>query len=1016
MKNEFQFNHKQFSRLFPFYIHVNSQFLIVSAGNSLQKIYDVKINEPFSKYFQFFRPQIIPSNITDLIALDNQMVILKPSNTQKPNLRGQLEIIKENEEILLLVSPWLNNVEELASNKLEINDFALHDPIIDLLHLLMIQKNSADDLKVMYTELEKQKEILKTTSDLAQSFALFSMQSPEPFIRFDLNANPIIENQAAKKLTAYTYQNEKFTKEGFYNKLILDLKDKNNLYIETKCNDDYYSFLCIFMQKEKYINIYGRNITKEKAALQTIKTLNLVLEQNINAVIFTDFNGRITWVNKAFEIDTGYTLNEIIAQKPGSFLQGEDSCVDTIQYMHNQLQNKLPFSCEIINYRKDKTSYWVRIKCQPIFDDNNNISHFFAMQENITEIKETTKKINEFEKKISYALDTIGDNLWEYDFAIDKVTNYKGESLVFGRNADNYSNIMLAFKDIIVKEDYPIYEAIANGYYNNAIDSHNIEYRIYDKNGKIKWIQDRGIIIEKDANGKPLRLVGIHSDISTNKEYEAEIAKQKDFYHHILNKLPADIAIFDKNQNYIFINETALPTLETREWLIGKNDFDYCAYRNKPLDIAIKRRKEFEQTTLEGTIKAFEETLIDKNGKQITNLRRYHSIYNNNAEIEYVIGYGINITELKENELLLSKSEKKYLEIIQHTSEIVLIINNSNAIVFMNNAAEKLFAVNKNEYLGKNYTTLINNPILNVQINTVNQSNVLTKERTLITVNNQLNITKHLFYYINKQIAKDKKNEEIHLFMTDVSEQVLAEQKLQQTIHQEKNLNSLKSNFVNMASHELRTPLSVILSSVDLLEMMQDRNVNTKENTKEQLNQIKEEINRMVTLMNELLLVSKIEADKIDFKVEQINIHSFVHALIDEQFMPWKDGRTIQLIIDTNEKTILADKFMLRHVLLNLFTNALKYSPFKKSPICTVIFNKQGWQISIEDFGIGIPENEKNHLFKSFFRASNVRQISGTGIGLVIVKFFCEKHKAKIFIKSNLGKGTKITLKFPYKL
>jgi signal transduction histidine kinase len=219
-----------------------------------------------------------------------------------------------------------------------------------------------------------------------------------------------------------------------------------------------------------------------------------------------------------------------------------------------------------------------------------------------------------------------------------------------------------------------------------------------------------------------------------------------------------------------------------------------------------------------------------------------------------------------------------------------------------------------------------------------------------------------------------------------------------------------------MASHELRTPLSVILSSVDLLEMMQDRNVNTKENTKEQLNQIKEEINRMVTLMNELLLVSKIEADKIDFKVEQINIHSFVHALIDEQFMPWKDGRTIQLIIDTNEKTILADKFMLRHVLLNLFTNALKYSPFKKSPICTVIFNKQGWQISIEDFGIGIPENEKNHLFKSFFRASNVRQISGTGIGLVIVKFFCEKHKAKIFIKSNLGKGTKITLKFPYKL
>lgn len=1013
MKNEFNFNHKQFSKLFPFYIHINSQCSIISVGASLQKIYGVKINQPFSKYFQILRPQITVSTFASLSKVSNQMLILKSNKTSKPTLRGQVEIIKKNEEIIFLVSPWLNNIDELVENKLEIKDFALHDPVVDLLHLLMVQKNTTDDLKFMYNEVEKQKEILSITSEKAQSFALFSMQSPEPFIRFDLNGKPIIENSAAKKLTSFLYNNKKHNKNTFYHQLIHEIKNKKELYIEAKCNDAYYSFLCIFMKKEKYLNVYGRNITKEKEALQTIKNLNLVLEQNINAVIFTDLNGRITWVNKAFEIDTGFTLNEVIGKTPGSFLQGKDTSISTINYMHERIQKKLPFNCEILNYRKDNTPFWVKIKCQPIFNDNNEISHFFSIQEDITEIILTNKKINEFEKKISYALDTIGDNLWEYDFTTDKVTNYKGENIVFGRKPNMYPNIELAFKDIILAEDYPIYANIAHNYNTGKIDSHNIEYRIKDTDGSIKWIQDRGIIIEKDSNGLPLKLVGIHSDISENKFYEAEIAKQKDFYHNILNKLPADIAIFDKNQNYIFINETAIQTKEIREWLIGKNDFDYCAYRNKPIEIAIRRRKEFESILAEKKLMTFEETSIDKDGKQITNLRRYHPFYNQNGEIDIVIGYGINISELKEKELLLKNSEKKYLEIIQNTSEVVLIIDSNDKLTFMNQAAETVFAVNKKEFIGKNYTTLINHTLFSEHIKNLKEGIHLKKDRTLINILNKSNIIKNLFYYINKQTTSDYKNEEIHVFMSDVSDQMLAEEKLKKTIHQEKNLNSLKSNFVNMASHELRTPLSVILSSVELLEMMQEQNVFTKTNTSEQLNQIKDEINRMVTLMNELLLVSKIEAGKIDFNAEEIHINKFINSIIEEQFNPWKDGRTIAFVNSNNQKTIVADKFMIRHIILNLFTNAFKYSPLKKAPICSLSFTNKSWQISIEDFGIGIPKNEKNNLFKSFFRASNVRQISGTGIGLVIVKFFCEKHNGKISIKSDLGKGTKITLTFP---
>jgi len=170
----------------------------------------------------------------------------------------------------------------------------------------------------------------------------------------------------------------------------------------------------------------------------------------------------------------------------------------------------------------------------------------------------------------------------------------------------------------------------------------------------------------------------------------------------------------------------------------------------------------------------------------------------------------------------------------------------------------------------------------------------------------------------------------------------------------------------------------------------------------------------MTTFMNDILMISKIEAGKIEFNPEEISLISFVNELIKKSYSPWKDDRTLHLVVKGNERLFPFDVKMLRHILQNLIENSFKYSPNKQAPTLRLRYSNSYITFSVIDNGIGIHPEDIQKLFSSFARGRNVGSISGTGIGLVVVKYFVDQHKGSIRIKSKLNVGTIFSIKIPY--
>jgi signal transduction histidine kinase len=242
----------------------------------------------------------------------------------------------------------------------------------------------------------------------------------------------------------------------------------------------------------------------------------------------------------------------------------------------------------------------------------------------------------------------------------------------------------------------------------------------------------------------------------------------------------------------------------------------------------------------------------------------------------------------------------------------------------------------------------------------------------------------------------------------------LNENNLKNIIHKEKELNNLKSHFINITSHELRTPIAVIMSSAEIIDMIVSK-PNTDQKIKPENYTIKilAEVNKITNILNDLLIVGQIESGKIKFKPETVDIKEFIEKIIEENFSTYKDGRSVEYRIEEDKRKVELDKNLMRHVIVNLIGNAFKYSPNKRSPILDVLQTNNELSISVKDFGIGIPEKDIGNLFQTFYRASNVGNISGTGVGLMIVEHAVHTHNGRIELESKEGEGTTIKIYLP---
>lgn len=232
---------------------------------------------------------------------------------------------------------------------------------------------------------------------------------------------------------------------------------------------------------------------------------------------------------------------------------------------------------------------------------------------------------------------------------------------------------------------------------------------------------------------------------------------------------------------------------------------------------------------------------------------------------------------------------------------------------------------------------------------------------------------------------------------------------LESALEKEKELNELKTRFVSMASHEFRTPLSTILSSVSLLKKYgADEKFNEKR--LKHYERVSSNVRSLTNILNDFLSLDKLQDGNITCYPTTFDLKELCLDSIDELDEQLKENQKINLQFSGNPLVKL-DKNLLKNSFLNLLSNAIKYS--EKEIFFTVDATEYTINIRVKDQGIGIPEDDKQHMFERFFRAKNVINIQGTGLGLTIVKRYLDLMNGSMTFESEYEKGTEFIVTLP---
>lgn len=237
-------------------------------------------------------------------------------------------------------------------------------------------------------------------------------------------------------------------------------------------------------------------------------------------------------------------------------------------------------------------------------------------------------------------------------------------------------------------------------------------------------------------------------------------------------------------------------------------------------------------------------------------------------------------------------------------------------------------------------------------------------------------------------------------------------QSLQEALKREKDLGELKSRFVSMASHEFRTPLSTILSSAYLVS--QYRTTGDHSKREKHIQRIVSSVNMLTDILNDFLSVGRIEEGKITAKPSLMFIDDCMATMISELETIFKRDQSLVYKHEGGNKLFI-DQSLLRHIIQNLVSNAVKFSPEGMKITMATKLNEDTFVVSVSDTGIGIPKEDQQHLFERFFRAANAANIQGTGLGLHIVSRYAALMNGTITCDSDIERGTTFTITFKIK-
>ncbi len=394
----------------------------------------------------------------------------------------------------------------------------------------------------------------------------------------------------------------------------------------------------------------------------------------------------------------------------------------------------------------------------------------------------------------------------------------------------------------------------------------------------------------------------------------------------------------------------------------------------------------------------------DQLAASISYIRLRQKVQHHNAELQQ---------HVEERTAELERTRNRVEAILNNSSDGIILTRADGAISQTNWMFDQIFQYQPDELFRHPLTTVVHADsveTVNAALHAVAEEATVRRFEVVARRKDGTVFDAEMGLSLMRVTADDQRGG-IVCHVRDITDRKHTEAELIRALKQERELGELKTRFISMASHEFRTPLTTILSSTDILELYIDK-MNQDQKGKHFF-KIRSSVHHMTQLLDEVLLMGKVESDQIRLNPVSLNLIDLAQQVLEEVQPQAGPDLKFDVALQSEVETVWLDEKLLRHMLTNLLTNAIKYSPNGGTVSFEVSCDLEHVLIRVGDQGIGIPVQDQERLFEPFHRADNVGTIPGTGLGLAITKRAVGLHGGTISFESQVGAGTTFTISIP---
>jgi PAS domain S-box-containing protein len=649
-------------------------------------------------------------------------------------------------------------------------------------------------------------------------------------------------------------------------------------------------------------------------------------------------------------------------------------------------------------------------------DELNDIINY--LEHELQEKKKADALLQQSEKRLRLALQTIDDNVWEYNFSTRTMTFAVNEKSILDLDRNVFEgNENLTWWQTILEEDRHIAVDTFQQYMSGQISKHCVEYRVKLKDGSTRWILNRGGVIRRSKNGKPITIIGTLTDIQNYKNIQGELTATANRLTHLLINLQTGVLLENENGLVVITN---------------KKFTDFFAYPGSPETlVGIACTELYESST----------TLFNHPSDFLTNTDRHLKNRKpvNNEELQMADGRVLernyiplfiddiyrghlwtynDITERKRSEIKLKRQEEKYRSIIANMNLGLIEVDLDQNIRYVNQSFCLLSGYEEHELIGQNASDLF----VKEENKEMVESKTTSRQHGLsdayeMNVKTKTSDT-HWWLVSGAPLYNDKQqligSIGIHL---DITEQKILQRQLEESKQIAEKSVHAKDLFLANMSHEIRTPMNAILG---MSKQLQKTILSQQQQSFLEI--VGTAAENLLVIINDILDFSKLEAGKVTLEEIGFNMHDLVtNTSRVLKLKAEEKGLMFEVSVHPSVANVLkGDPYRINQVLMNLLSNSIKFTKHGRVTLACMLYKStphlQELEIIISDTGKGMDEGYLKNLFNKFSQEdeSIARSYGGTGLGMSIVKQLVELMNGTIEVQSKKSEGTTVTIQLSF--